>query len=157
MADQRGVHGLLGGRAVRILLDSGVLDGSDVARRLSRALSLPDEAPRAAAWLEGFLTGDASLLLHDPGLLGVLDDWVAAVRGPVFDEVLPVLRRTFATFPPRTAGPSARIFVDWSRAAATRPPPTATRSTGSGPRGCCPDCGSCWACRRSFWTDGCRT
>jgi hypothetical protein len=99
VADQRGVHGLLAGRAVRVLLDSGVLDPGDVERRLSRALSLADEAPRGAAWTCGFLTGDASLLLHDPTLLRVVDDWVSDVRGAVFDELLPVLRRTFATFP----------------------------------------------------------
>jgi len=138
VADQRGVHGLLGGRAVRILLDSGVLDGGDVARRLSRALSLPDEASRAAAWIEGFLAGDASLLLHDPELLGVLDDWVAAVRGTVFDDVLPVLRRTFATFPAperRALGSHLRRLeegggdpsagneetLDWERAALVLP------------------------------------
>ena len=138
VADQRGVHGLLGGRAVRILLDSGVLDGGDVARRLSRALSLPDEAPRAAAWIEGFLAGDASLLLHDPELLGVLDDWVGAVRGTVFDEVLPVLRRTFASFPAperRALGSHLRRLedgggdpsagneetLDWERAALVLP------------------------------------
>ncbi|MDQ1488312.1 MAG: hypothetical protein QOJ23_826, partial [Actinomycetota bacterium] len=71
----------------------------DVQRRLSRALSLADEAARGAAWIEGFLSGDASLLLHDPTLLGVVDDWISEVRGAVFDELLPVLRRTFATFP----------------------------------------------------------
>src|SRR5205823_893013 len=75
VADQRGVHGLLAGRAVRVLLDSGALDAGDVQRRLSRALSLADDAARGAAWIEGFLTGDASLLLHDPTLLRVVDDW----------------------------------------------------------------------------------
>jgi hypothetical protein len=99
VADQRGVHGLLAGRAVRVLLDSGALDAADVQRRLSRALSLADEAQQGAAWIEGFLAGDASLLLHDPTLLRVVDDWISEVRGPVFDELLPVLRRTFATFP----------------------------------------------------------
>jgi hypothetical protein len=99
VADQRGVHGLLAGRAARVLLDSGALDGGDVQRRLSRALSPAEDAARGAAWIEGFLTGDASLLLHDPTLLRVVDDWITEVRGPVFDELLPVLRRTFATFP----------------------------------------------------------
>jgi hypothetical protein len=98
VADQRGVHGLLAGRAVRILLDSGVLEAGDVQRRLSRALSLADDAPRSAAWIEGFLAGDPSLLLHDPTLLRIVDDWVTEVRGGVFDELLPVLRRTFARF-----------------------------------------------------------
>ncbi|HKY76340.1 MAG TPA: DUF5682 family protein [Acidimicrobiia bacterium] len=98
VADQRGVHGLLAGRAVRILLDSGVLDADDVQRRLSRALSLADDAKRSAAWIEGFLAGDPSLLLHDHTLLRIVDEWVSDVRGVVFDELLPVLRRTFAGF-----------------------------------------------------------
>jgi Family of unknown function (DUF5682) len=99
VADQRGVHGLLAGKAVRVLLDSGGLDAGDVQRRLSRALSPAEDAARGAAWIEGFLTGDASLLLHDPPLLRVLDEWVTITPGPIFDELLPVLRRTFATFP----------------------------------------------------------
>src|SRR6185436_11666854 len=72
VADQRDVHGLLAGRAVRILLDSGVLEAADVQQRLSRALSLADDAPRSAAWIEGFLAGDPSLLLHDSTLLRVV-------------------------------------------------------------------------------------
>jgi hypothetical protein len=98
VANQRGVHGLLAGRAVRILLDSGVLDADDVQRRLSWALSMADDAPRSAAWIEGFLAGDPSLLLHDHTLLRIVDEWVSEVRGAVFDELLPVLRRTFANF-----------------------------------------------------------
>jgi len=83
---------------VRILLDSGLLDVTDVERRLFRALSLADDAPRSAAWIEGFLAGDPSLLLHDHTLLRIVDDWVSDVRTTTFDELLPVLRRTFATF-----------------------------------------------------------
>jgi hypothetical protein len=100
VAGQRLVHGLIAGRAVRVLLESGELDTDEARRRLSLALSLADEAPHGAAWLEGFLAGDASLLLHDPELLAVVDEWVADVRGATFDELLPILRRTFATFAP---------------------------------------------------------
>jgi hypothetical protein len=136
VADQRGVHGLLAGRAVRVLLDSGALAASDVERRLSRALSLSAEAQHGAAWVEGFLAGDASLLLHDPVLLRLIDDWVCEVRGPVFDELLPVLRRTFASFPApdrRALGSHLRRLehgggtvetdesLDWERAARVLP------------------------------------
>jgi hypothetical protein len=136
VADQRNAHGLLAGRAVRVLLDSGVVDAADAGRRLSRSLSLRDEAPRGAAWIEGFLTGDASLLLHDPPLLRVIDDWISDVRGPVFDELLPVLRRTFASFPApdrRALGSHLRQLeggggpgeadetLDWDRAARVLP------------------------------------
>jgi hypothetical protein len=136
VADQRGVHGLLAGRAVRVLLDSAAIDTGDAGRRLSRALSLADDAPRGAAWVEGFLTGDASLLLHDPTLLRVVDDWISDVRGPVFDELLPVLRRTFASFPApdrRALGSHVRRLeqgggrpetdetLDWNRAVRVLP------------------------------------
>ena len=54
--------------------------------------------PSSAAWIEGFLAGDPSLLLHDHTLLRIVDDWVSDVRPSTFDELLPVLRRSFATF-----------------------------------------------------------
>jgi hypothetical protein len=38
------------------------------------------------------------LLVHDRGVLGVLDDWVAALSEQDFLDVLPLLRRTFGEF-----------------------------------------------------------
>ena len=38
------------------------------------------------------------LLLHDPALLGVVDAWVSGIEAAVFDDLLPLLRRTFAAF-----------------------------------------------------------
>ncbi|MEU3574260.1 DUF5682 family protein, partial [Kitasatospora sp. NPDC036755] len=49
-----------------------------------------------AAGVEGFLTGGGALLLHDPRLLALLDEWLTGVGGEVFTDVLPLLRRTFA-------------------------------------------------------------
>ena len=40
------------------------------------------------------------MLVHDDALLGVLDGWISAVADGRFTSVLPVLRRTFATFAP---------------------------------------------------------
>ncbi len=67
------------------------------ARRLSLALSRVD-VPAGAAWLDGFLAGDAALLVHDEGLLRLVDEWVAGVAPDAFDDLLPVLRRTFSAF-----------------------------------------------------------
>ena len=93
-----GVHGLVTGRAARLLLDAGALSAEEAARRLSLALS-PGTAPaHAAAWIEGFLSGGGTVLVHDDVLLRVLDDWVAEVGGDGFRDALAVLRRTFATF-----------------------------------------------------------
>jgi hypothetical protein len=92
------VHGLVAGRTGRLLLDGGFLDPDAVARRMAAALSVGSEPSQGAAWVEGFLSGSGLVLLHDPVLMGVLDGWLADVESSAFDEVLPLLRRTFATF-----------------------------------------------------------
>lgn len=99
LANRADVRGLLGGRLVRLLTDSGELDEAESALRLSRALSGGDTADQAR-WIEGFLAGGALLLIHDDRLLEVLDDWVCTLDGEVFVEVLPLLRRTFGDFQP---------------------------------------------------------
>ena len=108
VADQHGVHGTIAGRAVRLLLDGGRLDADDAGRRLSRSLSRGADAAAGAAWLDGFLAGDATLLLHDEGLLAVIDAWVAGVGEELFDDLLPLLRRTFSEF----AAPERRMIGD---------------------------------------------
>ncbi|SDT29285.1 DUF5682 family protein [Microlunatus soli] len=98
-ADDR-VHGLIGGRLNRILTDSGAVSAEECALRLSRRLSRAVPAAAGAAWLEGFLDGDALLLLHDQQLLTMIDDWVADIDEASFDDLVPLLRRTFARFEP---------------------------------------------------------
>jgi hypothetical protein len=98
VADRSGVHGLVGGRAVRLLLDAGRLLPDAAAVRLSLALSRGADHLAGAAWIDGFLTGDVLLLLYDAELLGVIDDWVTGVPDEVFDDVLPLLRRAFGRF-----------------------------------------------------------
>jgi hypothetical protein len=44
------------------------------------------------------VSGDATLLIYDPRLLQVVDGWVAGVDDETFDDVLPLLRRTFSAF-----------------------------------------------------------
>lgn len=99
VSGQHGVHGLVAGRTVRLLLDASLLTMDEAGRRMSLVLSVAEDANRGAAWLEGFLSGDAVLLLHEPELLGMIDSWVTGVRREVFDDLLPLLRRTFSAFP----------------------------------------------------------
>jgi hypothetical protein len=108
VATQQGVHGSVAGRVSRLLLDGGHLDAGEAARRLSRVLSVAADPKRAAAWIDGFLAGDALLLVHDPVLLGVIDDWIASVADATFDDLLPLLRRTFA----RYQGPERRRIAE---------------------------------------------
>jgi hypothetical protein len=100
LVDLGGLHGLVAGRATRLLLDGGGLDSGDVGRRMAAVLSVGETPGRAAAWVEGFLSGSALILLHDRALLALVDDWLAGVPEDTFPDVLPLLRRTFATFGP---------------------------------------------------------
>ncbi|HEX8371247.1 MAG TPA: DUF5682 family protein [Chthoniobacterales bacterium] len=93
------LHGLLAGRCTRLLLDDADLDAEAAATRLSRHLSRATAPAQAAAWIEGFLAGSGLVLLHQAQLWDLLDGWLASLTADHFTEVLPLLRRTFSTFP----------------------------------------------------------
>ena len=100
LSDRDRVHGLLQGLATRLLADAGTLAADAVERRVSRALS-PGAVPlEAATFVEGFLGGSGTVLLHDPMLLGVVDRWLASLPTESFTDALPLLRRTFGAFEP---------------------------------------------------------
>jgi hypothetical protein len=98
VAKRADLHGLLGGRLTRLLLDAGRLDPAEVRRRLRLPLTVGTTPAHAAAWVEGFLAGGGLLLVHDDALLELLDDWLADIAADAFDDVLPLLRRTFGAF-----------------------------------------------------------
>jgi hypothetical protein len=97
--DCESVHGLVRGRGARLLLDAGKIEPADIARRLSLTLSRGNDPAQGARWLEGFLSGSGLLLIHDEKLLGLIDEWVDQIDAAIFQELLPLLRRTFTTFP----------------------------------------------------------
>ena len=45
-------------------------------------------------------TGDVALLLHDQVIFGVVDEWLSGLDDEVFDDLLPLVRRTFSRFEP---------------------------------------------------------
>jgi hypothetical protein len=98
MIDRTDVHGLLLGRIVRLLLDADRL--FDVPVRLARALSAGVAAADKAAWVDGFFSDGALLLVHDAELRRLLDEWVSQLDEAQFVDMLPLLRRTFGTFAP---------------------------------------------------------
>ena len=93
-------HPLMAGYGHRMLYDAGRLPADVVAAALSQALSRANDPPRAAAWLEGLLAGAGVLLVHDDRLRSLVDTWVRGVSDAQFVQVLPLLRRTFSSFPP---------------------------------------------------------
>jgi len=98
LIDQAGLHGLVAGRATRLLLDEGVIDSSDATRRMRLVLSPGAEPAVGAGWVEGFLRDSGTILLHDQNLFDAIDRWVTDMQQDAFENVLPLLRRTIATF-----------------------------------------------------------
>jgi len=111
VAGRENLHGLVDGRLTRLLLDAGRLAADDAAPRMSRATSVGTPPAHAAAWVEGFLAGGGLLLVHDPALLRLVDGWVGGLAGDSFQDVLPLLRRTFGAF----AAPERRAIGEQVR------------------------------------------
>jgi hypothetical protein len=100
LADRSDVHGLVRGRAARLLHDGGTWSAAELGRRLSQALSYGTPAGDGASFVEGVLAGSGTLLLHDRELLDTVDGWIASLDGSAFADVVPLLRRTFGSFEP---------------------------------------------------------
>jgi hypothetical protein len=100
LTDSPNGHGLIAGRACRLLHEAQQVDTAEAAQRLGLALSTANAPSHSAAWLDGFLRNSGILLLHDQALWKVVDDWVTALSAEHFNAALPLLRRTFSTFAP---------------------------------------------------------
>jgi hypothetical protein len=86
------------GLAYKLLFDQGVMPIDQVALALSQIGSVGQEPADAALWLEGFLQGNALLLIHHPIFFDLLDQWLSEIEPKSFMEILPVLRRAFSPF-----------------------------------------------------------
>ena len=86
------------GCASRLLYNTSQLDMDTTATHFAFALSPGNEPGDAAAWLEGFLAGCGSILVHETELLALIDSWLKALPNTTFVQVLPMLRRTFGQF-----------------------------------------------------------
>jgi len=99
VADASGIHARVRGVAARILLDAKHNTLEETSTRMSYALSRGEAPESAASWLEGFLSGSGMVLVHDDALFRIVNDWVDTLSAEHFTSVLPLVRRTFATFP----------------------------------------------------------
>lgn len=90
---------LIAGGCLRLLFDHRHISVEETAARMSYELSRGNEPRMAAAWLEGFLHGSGQLLILQEALWKILDDWVANIPQDIFQEILPLIRRTFSQFP----------------------------------------------------------
>ncbi|MFN0013359.1 MAG: DUF5682 family protein [Saprospiraceae bacterium] len=102
---------LLAGLCERLLFEQNVLSASETAIAMRYRLSHGQPSMAAAYWLEGFLHGSGLLLLHQPSLWQILNDWVCGIAEPDFPDLLPLLRRTFSRF----TGPEREKMLDLAR------------------------------------------
>ena len=93
------IHPILKGACTRILFEKQLYDVKATATQMHYALSMANDATESATWLEGFLHGSGLLLIHNPSLWKILDDWVDEISMSNFKEIIPLLRRTFSKFP----------------------------------------------------------
>lgn len=96
--DRHDLPGLISGRLVRMLFDSGQLTADEVSSKMSLALSGGHDPDDQAAWAEGLLTGSSLLLLYNPELLGIIDSWVLELSPEAFITALPVVRRALGSW-----------------------------------------------------------
>ena len=94
----RQAHPLLLGFALRTLADADAIGHAALVRAFEPRLTPAGDLAQVGDFLEGFLYSSAQVLLHEPAILRLLDDWLAAVPLAGFRDLLPALRRTFAGF-----------------------------------------------------------
>ena len=98
VCNHRQTSPMIAGYCTRLLCDSKVIEGDDLANRFHFALSRTGNTSEAASWLEGFLKGSGTILILDNRLWSLVDQWVKGLSEEDFIASLPLMRRTFSQF-----------------------------------------------------------
>jgi hypothetical protein len=98
IAPDRNTVPLIAGYSTRLLADRQLLQGETLVQAFFFAMSTASDPAYAAAWLEGFLKGSGSLLLVDQSLWEIVYNWVSQLTDEHFEQVLPLVRRSFSHF-----------------------------------------------------------
>jgi hypothetical protein len=98
IASTRGGSWLVSGKSERLRFDLNDVSGEHLALRLGQAVSVGVDAKDAAAFVEGMLDGPGAILLHQDDLFKAVDEWLVSIDTSAFDEILPLVRRSFALF-----------------------------------------------------------
>lgn len=100
ISENEASHKLIQGGALRVLFEKQECNLREVTTAMRLALSPANPVLDVAYWIEGFLHGSGLLLIYNPQLWSILDNWISQLKEEAFMEILPLLRRTFANFPP---------------------------------------------------------
>ncbi len=91
-------HSLLAGLAMQIAYSRNQLSPEALEKALHFHFSSTSDPAASAAWLEGFLSESGTVLLIDQALWAAVYAWIDTLSEDHFLALLPLLRRTFATF-----------------------------------------------------------
>lgn len=97
MVDDDQVAAGVAGLSLRRLHDTATWDEATTAAAFSRHV-VGETPQRAGAFAESFLAGSAEVLIQDPALMFLMDDWLCGLDEEAFVESLPLLRRAFSGF-----------------------------------------------------------
>lgn len=89
---------MIQGLSHKILYDTNFVDNDTTTIAFSKALSIQQDPNFAVNWLEGFLKDAGNLLILDDIIWNIVYEWVASISNDTFQELVPLLRRTFAAF-----------------------------------------------------------
>lgn len=92
------VHPLLSGCATRLMRDQQTVTNELILQALSYYSSVGNSPSDIAFWFEGFLEGSGTVLLLDDVLWGLVNSFICNLDQASFDQILPIMRRTFSTF-----------------------------------------------------------
>lgn len=92
------VHPLLSGCTTRLMRDHHTMTNELILQALSYYSSAGNSPSAMAFWFEGFLEHSGTVLLLDEVLWGLVNSFICNLDAESFQQVLPILRRTFATF-----------------------------------------------------------
>ena len=91
-------HPLVAGWCCKLLYQARFISSEEAAKGFSKALSAGANTEYSTGWIEGFLSGSATTLILDDEIWGILDAWLGALSAEHFQEVVPILRRTFSNY-----------------------------------------------------------
>lgn len=100
MREDENVASLIRGAVYRIMLDNKNLEQEAVQKGFAKALSIGANPKHSAFWIEGFLRGSAMILILDNTIWNILYVWMQDLPVENFDDLLPILRRTFSKYAP---------------------------------------------------------
>lgn len=93
------IDGRISGFGLRMLHEQAKVEDHEVQVALNRHLDSAYEPLQQAIWLEGFLYGGGSVLLYNEALFRPLFEWVKSIDPDTFTLALPLLSRTFSSYP----------------------------------------------------------